>query len=267
MNIQLKNNKGFSLIELAIVLVIVGILAGSFISTIGSRIENTRRSDTIAQLNTIRDAIIGFASSFGRIPCPAEADTLGEEAPVGGGNCNVQHGFIPGKTLGLRGGYNRDELLLDNWGNPIRYSVSITDNDINGAYDFTTAGGMSTATMAVMAPNLRVCDEDSTAAHTCVVSNELINNAPFVILSLGKDGDSFVAVIKPNSAQGENSGEALATQNAAGENIAYLLPANRAFVSKVFSSEGSAAGYYDDILIWESPFVLYAKMIEAGQLP
>ena len=266
MNIQLKKNKGFSLIELSIVLVIVGILAGSFISTIGSRIENTRRSDTIAQLNTIRDAIIGFASSKGRLPCPADTDTLGVESPDGGGAC-LQHGFIPGKTLGLRGSYNRDELLLDNWGNPIRYSVTLTSASLNGIPDFTTTGEMQAEGIDTLVPDLNICDEDSTAADVCAGSNSLINNAPFIIMSLGKDGDSFVAAIKPNTAQGENSGEVLATKNAAGEDIAYLLPGNRAFVSKVYSSEGSAAGYYDDILIWESPFVLYAKMIEAGRLP
>ena len=269
MNIQLNKNKGFSLIELAIVLVIVGILAGSFISTIGSRIENTRRSDTIAQLNTIRDAIIGFASSQGRIPCPAETDTLGVESPATGGPCVLQHGFIPGKTLGLRGNYNRDILLLDNWGNPIRYSVTLTSASFNGIPDFTTAGEMQAEGIDTLVPDLNICDEDSTAADVCAGAgiNSLINNAPFVIMSLGKDGDSFVGVVKPNSAQGENSGEVLATKNAAGEDIAYLLPNGRAFVSKVYSAEGSAAGYYDDILIWESPFVLYAKMIEAGRLP
>lgn len=179
---KIRYSEGFSLIELAIVLVIVGVLIGSVIGTLGSRIENTKRSVTIDKLSIIRDAIIGFASSNGRIPCPAKADSEGEEAPVGGGVCDLQHGFVPMNTLGLRGNYNRDILLLDSWDNPIRYSVTTSN-----ANAFTTTNGMSAITMTALTPDLIICTADSTSGTSCAGgSSELSDNVPFVILSLGK---------------------------------------------------------------------------------
>ena len=46
--------KGFTLIELAIVLLIVGILLGSVIGTLSSRIEATRKSETVDELNEMK---------------------------------------------------------------------------------------------------------------------------------------------------------------------------------------------------------------------
>lgn len=268
--IKINRIQGFSLVELAIVLVIVSVLIGSFIGTIGSRIENTRRADTEAQLELINDAITGYASTFGRIPCPAEADSAGLEAPAGGGTCDAGHGFIPGLTLGLRGAYNEDNLLLDSWGNPIRYSVTTANGD---AFTETpgaagSGDGMRGNGMAALSPNLIVCDERSTSTIDCAGgSNVIVSNAPYIIISLGKDGNEYVATAQDVNAQDENSGEVAVTANAAGENIAYLVSNDIVFVNKTYSGEDSAAGFYDDIVLWGSPYVLYTKMMEAGQLP
>lgn len=258
----MNDNRGFSLIELAIVLLIISILIGSFVGTLGTRIENTHRSDTFDQLNKVRDAILGFAISNRRIPCPAIATSGGQESPIGGGSCTVRNGFVPGGTLGLRGSYNRDDLLLDSWGNPIRYSVTAANADA-----FTTDDGMKAITMAALTPDLVICDMD-TADDTdiaCIPGTKVTDIVPFVIISLGKDGDSFTGVVKADSDQQENSGEVLAAKNAAGEDIEYLVGNDIVFVSKTYNR--IEATYYDDLIVWESPYVLYGKMIEADQLP
>lgn len=145
-------------------------------------------------------------------------------------------------------------------GNPIRYSVT-TDNN------FTTAGNMAATTMAGLNPDLIVCSEDSAAANSCSAGLELIDNAPFILLSLGKDGSAFATNVAPNSDQGENAGEVAVAANAAGENQAYTVGNNLVFVSKEFSAVGSTAGQFDDLIVWVSPYILYSRMIDAGQLP
>lgn len=254
-----KNISGFTLIELAIVLVIVGVLMGSFIGSLASRIETTQRNEAKKQLEDIKAAILGFAAAEGKLPCPAATISAGGADPVDGA-CTLQHGFVPGRTLGLDGAYNLDNLLIDTWGNPIRYSVT-TDSD------FTTAGNMAATTMVGLDPDLIVCSENSAATDSCSAGLELINNAPFILLSLGKDGNEFVTTTAPNSDQGENAGEALVAANTAGENLAYSVGNNRVFVSKEFSAVGSTAGQFDDFIVWVSPYILYSRMIEAGQLP
>ncbi|MCK5002498.1 MAG: type II secretion system protein [Gammaproteobacteria bacterium] len=268
-NKSLLIQKGFTLVELAIVLVIVGVLLGGFIGTLASRIESTQRSNTQDQLEDIKSALLGYVSAEGYLPCPTTTTGGGEEQSAGG-SCTIQHGFVPGRTLGLSGAYNFDDLLLDTWGNPIRYSVS----DDGGTDAFTTpytapgAGGMKDVGMAALGPDLVVCSEDSAAGTTCSAGNTLLDNSPFILLSLGKDGNEFVAnTANASTDQGENSAEADVTANATGENLAYSVGNNRVFVSKSYSGVGATADQFDDIILWVSPYILYSRMIEAGQLP
>ena len=268
-NIQ-KKQHGFTLIEIAVVLVIVGMLVGSFIGSLTQRIETTRRDITKKQLEDIKVALLGFASAKGRLPCPATTTANGLEVPVTGSTtatpCTLQHGFIPGKTLGIDGAYNRDNLLIDVWGSPIRYSV--TTNNSNAFTSAPGAGGMMDVTMAVLNPDLIICNGNSTSGTDCLGGpDKLIDTAPFVILSLGKDGSDFVTTVAPDTDQGENASELAVAANATGENLFYTVGNNRVFVSKSYSSVDSAAGQFDDLIIWESPYILYSRMMEAGQLP
>ena len=268
----IKSNKqeGFTLIEIAVVLVIVGVLVGSFIGSVSSRIEATRRDNTKQQLEEIKQAIIGHAITHGRLPCPTTTTGQGLEQPQppGAADCTWQHGFVPGGTLGLSGNYNRDGLLTDSWGNPIRYTVAIADN--SALTKAPGAGGIADVGMTTIAPNLIVCDGDSTVIDDCAgapAPAKLTEEAPFIILSLGRDGGDFINNVAPNSDQGENAGEVAVAVNAAGENIAYTVGGNRVFVRKTYSDEVSAAGRFDDIIVWESKYILYSRMLNAGQLP
>lgn len=262
-----KRQHGFTLVEIAVVLVLVGLLLGSFIGSITQRIETSQRETTKKQLADIKTALLGFASARGRLPCPASAASAGEEDPGSGGACGQPHGFIPGKKLGLSGAYNRDNLLVDVWGNPIRYSVTVNDaNAFTTPYTVPGAGGMKDVGMAHLQPDLVICDADSILGNLCSIGvNTIIQGTPFVVISLGKDGSDFVTNLAPNSDQGENAGEALVAANAAGENVAYTVGSGKAFVSKSYSSADSAAGLFDDMIVWESPYILYSRMIEAGQ--
>ena len=262
-----NQQSGFTLIEIAVVLVIIGVLIGGFIGTFTDRIETTRRENTRQQLEDVRTAILGYASAEGRLPCPTRAIDGGVAQPVNGGVCTQKHGFVPGSTIGLSGTYNSDNLLIDSWGNPIRYSVTTASSSAFTKPTGAGNGGIRDIGMAMLNPDLTICDGDSTSATSCVGSNEVVSNAPFVIISLGKDGVDFTATTAPNTDQGENSGEATVSANAAGENIVYTVGANQVFVSKSYSSIGSTAGQFDDLILWVSPYALYGQMIQAGQLP
>lgn len=272
---KIKNESGFTLIEIAVVLVIFGVLLGSVIGTFAERIETTRRDNTKSQLEDIKSAILGFASANGRLPCPATTTSTGKEQPEGGSSaatpCTLQHGFVPGKTLGINAAYNRDHLVIDAWGNPIRYSVAIIN--ANAFTNPPGVGGISDVGIDALIPNLNICTALSTAAVGCgaLASQTLVGSAPFVILSLGKDGGDFVESITPSAEppttdQAENAGEAKVAKNATGENLEYTVGNGTDFVSKSYSSADSTAGQFDDLIIWVSPYVLYSRMIEAGQI-
>ena len=57
---------GFTLVEMAIVLVIVSLLLTGLVPTISSQIDQRQRNETRKQLDDIRDALLGFAITYGR---------------------------------------------------------------------------------------------------------------------------------------------------------------------------------------------------------
>ena len=66
---------GFTLIEIAITLVIVALLLGGFIGSMSIRIEQQERQKTQVMMDETKEALYGFAAGNGRLPCP---DTNGD---------------------------------------------------------------------------------------------------------------------------------------------------------------------------------------------
>jgi len=111
-------NKGFSLIEMAMVIAIISLLLGGLLIPLGTQIENRRIKDTERQLVAIEDALMGFAiTSFnGRLPCPdTDGDGLEDPmAPQSATSCAQIEGELPWATLGL--------ARMDAWNRPFRYA-------------------------------------------------------------------------------------------------------------------------------------------------
>ena len=66
---------GFTLIEMAIVLVIMGLILGGLLMPLGAKMENERRASTSKSLEDIKKAIFGYTVIYKRLPCP---DTNGD---------------------------------------------------------------------------------------------------------------------------------------------------------------------------------------------
>ncbi|AEH45743.1 putative Ig family protein [Thermodesulfatator indicus DSM 15286] len=65
-------NKGFTLIELAIVLVVLGLLLGLGVSLIGPLTKQAKYRESREKLNANVEAIIGYAIAHGRLPNATE---------------------------------------------------------------------------------------------------------------------------------------------------------------------------------------------------
>ena len=140
---------GFTLVEIAIVLLIVSILLGFTVALLPQQQELKQYRAVKRQMDEIVEAIIGFAQVNGRLPCPAipnsggveDFDNDGSDADLFNGalpdGCYNYGGFVPVNTLGLNGRLNDDLLLRDPWGNPYRYYVTNVDFNGNGLSDFT----------------------------------------------------------------------------------------------------------------------------------
>jgi prepilin-type N-terminal cleavage/methylation domain-containing protein len=109
-------DNGFSLVELAVVLVIVALLTSGLLLGISAQRNAAENIDAQRQLETINDALTGFALTHGRLPCPALPNLVNTDANAGLENCAQQHGVLPWATLGLP--------ETDPWGNRFTYYAS-----------------------------------------------------------------------------------------------------------------------------------------------
>ena len=253
-----QRQQGFSLIELAIVILIMGLILGGIAMPLSVQRENARIKQGDEQIALAQEAIEGFAMVNGHLPCPATPASDGVADPVGGG-CSVQHGFVPSTTLNLHGSRNEDNLLLDPWGSPLRYSVTNSDVDGDGNWDFVSPGEMRDVTMPLLQPDISVCSTATGASNTACASGAvtLAAQAPMIIYSLGKDWSSFNS---PD--QRENVGTTLGG-GASGTN--YRVARNVVFVSRGRSQ--ASGDEFDDHLQWLSANALYRRLGDAGHLP
>jgi len=250
--------KGFTLVELSIVILIMGLILGGIAMPLSVQRENVRIRAARDQLAHVEETIQGYALVNGFLPCPATPASTGLVA-LAGGNCAVQHGFVPASTLGLSGSRNDDNLLLDPWGSPVRYSVSAADVDADGNWDFTTSGELRDVGMPNLAPDLSVCSTATgTTASACGSATTTLSSwAPMIVYSMGEDWTSF-----SSADQLENAG---ATLGGGPSGTNYPIAADLVFVSR--SRSGQGGNEFDDVVVWMSPLSLYHQLVNGGQLP
>lgn len=263
---------GFSLIEMAIVLVILGLLLGGAMALIGPQREVQKVKDTEAEIQRIQEALIAFAinSPTGNLPCPnTNIGTPGLEGArvVATGDCQRFEGWVPFAVLG---GIGRQ----DAWGNRFRYRVVKTYSRSNvaalPALNYSLATNL--VTPAATSETLYVCSGNSVAPPCTVANNgiDVANNLVAVIVSYGRNGfgarnlESGILQTLPTGAHEiENTNGRNAADTLDGGNDAN----NRRFIYHVPSPIGAATGEFDDIVGWLPQGVFHSRLIAAGRLP
>lgn len=235
---------GFTLVELAIVLVIVALLLGGMLISLSTQQDIANAKETEKRLNDFRDAILGFATIQQRLPCPAIAGATGIESQAGVGACTDNFsGFLPAITLGIAP-TDAQGYAIDAWGNRVRYAVTNANGNA-----FTTTAGLRTAwaANAAIQPDLRVCNTaanitfPNTANAECPVADQMTNSAVAIVFSTGKNGAT--------------------APGGADEQANWTSSTDRVFVNTLPSTA------FDDLVVWLSPNILYNRLISAGRLP
>ncbi len=161
---------GFSLIEMAVVLVIIGVLLGSLLMPLSVQMEVQRRDSTTETVKEVGDALLGFVIVHRRLPCPDSDGDGFENGPA----CSNAEGEVPWATLGV----GRE----DAWGHHLRYRA-------NNSFVTTipnppdTAGGLAIVDTDGLA--LTAADPDGPAA---IVFSCAADGLP----NLGNDADGAV---------------------------------------------------------------------------
>ena len=71
MNVSRNAQRGFTLTEIAVAVAILALLLGGLLMPLSAQFEAAKVREAQRQIETARDAIIGFALANGRLPCPA----------------------------------------------------------------------------------------------------------------------------------------------------------------------------------------------------
>lgn len=119
---------GFTLIEMAIVIAIVGLAAVMVIKASGGMLANEKRKTVRVTLDTVDTALANFVAIHKRLPCPADGRIASgalnagvEQVTAASGACNPvsqQWGVVPWVTLGLS-----EQDASDPWNARLTYRV------------------------------------------------------------------------------------------------------------------------------------------------
>jgi len=249
---------GFTLIEVAVVLLIFAILVSGLAVPVATQLRLRKLEETRRQLDEAKETLLGFAAAHGRLPCPASDASRGQESFAAGGDStnggcsNFHDGYLPAASLGLAP-LDSEGYLRDAWASPrsrIRYAVFGGGLAVNGVVNpLTRVNGMQSATLSGLgaaAHFLFICASGNgvSAAGCGPASNQLTRRAAFVLLSLGPD-----APAAPPAASD-------AARNLDGDAVF------------VFHETTEAPGNeFDDMLHWVPVHLVASRLIAAGRLP
>lgn len=107
-----KNEQGFTLVELAIVMLIAGILITPLIGLYSNYLTEQKREATKAAIETARSSLLSYYASYGSYPCPADLSKGIMDANYGMDSCGTDDfatiaGKIPLDTCISGGGLCR----------------------------------------------------------------------------------------------------------------------------------------------------------------
>ena len=184
-------NRGFSLVELSVVVLIIGIIMTMGIGAWTANLENQAHSATAQRQAAIKEALTGYLRRNNRLPCPDNDFTApdGVENRTTAGNpataCSTAFGILPYVTLGL----SRD-ASRDGWGNFFSYHVSNNTNtpDAGGNWsdnrDWTTSANFRTGNTGTITVN------DRNGATVTAIANNVVA----VLVSHGRNGLGAYAI-------------------------------------------------------------------------
>lgn len=231
-----RYQKGFTLLELAIVLMIVTILLTGLLGPLSTRVEQQERQRTEGVLEDVKETLYGFAIANGRLPCP---DTGGDgNEDLNAGACTQVRGDVPWITLGVP--------QQDPWGTNYAYRVTgVFADNTNG-----TNCGLAPEPPATLGISFKLCSAgDITIRDAAAGGNILGSGIPAIVVSYGSNRNNAALAVNGDLSVHENAN----------------IDNDPNFVFRVFSRDD--AQEFDDLATWISPNILRNRMVVAGRLP
>lgn len=260
-----KITKGFTLIEIAVSLVIMGLLLGGIVIPVSDSFKNAISKGNAERISTAKEALIGYAIRNQKLPCPATNLKDGIAATSCYSGKDAVNGFLPWKELNLQ--------QNDAWGNAFFYSV---DEQLTNKASFLAVVRGNNSENSVDA--IKIKGRDDSYAEV-----ELSSSVSFVIGTFGKQGIIF------DSSSGKLFGKSTGSLSLTGASrpadntderlnlkaCCESLPSSKATTSTYYSRTqmdtpvptlASSIGPFDDQLYWMPFYQLVGIMTQSGRL-
>jgi prepilin-type N-terminal cleavage/methylation domain-containing protein len=256
--------RGFTLVELALVMGIVALLLGGLMVPVGRMLDQKANATTQASLETAQQALLGFALMKQRLPCPdigntgveGTYDTATNACPISpttfSDTAGASWGHLPWATLGVSG--------ADAWGNRLRYAVSTPLANTTTSSFRTSVTSTSNLTIRCTT----VAGVDISGCGTSAVTPA--SNATFVVYSHGKNGRGAFLMGNLTASPAPTGNDELQNLPDSSSPSSTAL-SRRTFISRSRTDETSTAGEFDDLMVWMPASLLVAKLLAAGQWP
>lgn len=247
--------RGFTLLELAVVLVIISLIAGFGVNIGQNAVKNGTRLTMLEKMALIKTALDNYANRNGYLPCPADPLLRPDNANFGQQSVNfgveasgcistaapygVQQqgntwiGMVPTQSLGLDESY-----AIDAWGNKITYAVSGNHVGLSGNTMGLNSYAEQQGTIIV---------NSNTLAAPVTLSTNFTGlpgeGATYVVVSHGKDGRG--AIGQNATAPGlACTGSTIDVQN--------CDRSNAVFYDSEYNEGAQTATTFDDYVVWGS---------------
>lgn len=245
---------GFTLTELAIVLVIISLIIGLFAGASVTLINNQRASVSRTRLSAIDISFALFVAQNKRLPCPADGSLAPGDANAGiemahdstGCTASQANGVVPWVTLGISA-----TDAEDGWGNRFTYRLPV-DLAAPLAMDMSTCDPAGTSATATLLNGKNTCNSGSTCTSTalssCVPPNLFLTAKGLKIQTAAAGGTVLMdpAANPPNGAayvvisHGENGAGARSNQGV------FISTSGQGTNEAPNNSDGALGTYYVD---------------------
>ena len=246
---------GFSLVEIAIVLVVIGLIVSGGLLGLSPVLQANKVTQTNTQMDKIEQSLVLYVIQNGCLPCPADPRNVADATANAGRALDTTGAYTTGCSAAIATACTNTQGLVP-WVN-----LGLAKADVLDGYgqliDYATATGVNysltrTPPSTYTAGSLRVND------YAAVEQTPSTSRAAYVLISHGMDG-SYAFTGFTNAATAATAGQkpdpnsgTRQQSNRAGGGPGGPFTASAAYYQDTAKSAAGANGYFDDIVRYKT---------------